>query len=144
LRTCEGLGIQEVLFTGYTPHPERPLDSRMPHEVAKISRQIHKTALGAEQSQKWAYHENVDTVIGNYKHEGYVIAGLEQAPESVSLTAYEPPEKMVIILGREVEGLEPEIVAQCDVVLEIPMYGSKESYNVVQAAAMALYHCRFA
>jgi tRNA G18 (ribose-2'-O)-methylase SpoU len=49
----------------------------------------------------------------------------------------------VLILGREVEGIEPEVLALCDGALEIPMFGNKESFNVVQAAAMALYHCRF-
>lgn len=48
------------------------------------------------------------------------------------------------MVGREVEGLEPEVLALCDLALEIPMLGAKESFNVAQAAAMALYHCRFA
>jgi tRNA G18 (ribose-2'-O)-methylase SpoU len=54
-----------------------------------------------------------------------------------------PPAKLAIILGREVEGVEQEVLAASDIHLEIPMFGTKESFNVVQAAAMAMYHCRF-
>jgi 23S rRNA (guanosine2251-2'-O)-methyltransferase len=56
---------------------------------------------------------------------------------------YHPPEKIAIVLGREVEGVEPDVLEACDTALEIPMFGKKESFNVVQAAAMALYHCKF-
>lgn len=72
-----------------------------------------------------------------------MIAALEQTPTSIKLPDFVPPEQLAIVLGREVEGIEPDIVAACDLSLEIPMFGHKESYNVVQAAAMALYHCRF-
>ena len=60
------------------------------------------------------------------------------------LPQYAPPQKIALLVGREVEGVEPDVLAACDTILEIPMYGSKESFNVVQAAAMALYQCRFA
>ena len=60
-----------------------------------------------------------------------------------ALGHFEVPQKIALLMGREVEGVEPEVLAQCDGALEIPMFGKKESFNVVQAAAMALYHCRF-
>lgn len=59
------------------------------------------------------------------------------------LGSYDPPQKLALIVGREVEGIEPEVLALADTIIEIPMLGSKESFNVVQAAAMALYHCRY-
>jgi 23S rRNA (guanosine2251-2'-O)-methyltransferase len=60
------------------------------------------------------------------------------------LPDYAVPPKIALLLGREVEGVEPELLKQMDDVLEIPMSGQKESFNVTQAAAMAIYHCRFA
>jgi tRNA G18 (ribose-2'-O)-methylase SpoU len=143
LRTAEGLGITKVILSGYTPHPAYVNDRRLPHEAAKLTKQIHKTALGAEETQAWAYHHEILPILAKLKREGYTIAALEQTDDSKELPSYHPPEKLAIVLGREVEGVEPDVLGACDIALEIPMYGSKESYNVVQAAAMALYHCRF-
>ena len=143
LRTAEGLGVQKVILSGYTPHPARPHDTRLPHEVAKLTQQIHKTALGAETLQKWEWHAHPLPVLAKFKKDGYPIAALEQAEDARDLPKYHAPQKVVLVVGREVEGLEPELLAVCDIALEIPMFGRKESFNVVQAAAMALYHVRF-
>ncbi len=144
LRTAEGLGVTEVLLTGYTPYPQGQSDDvRLPHEAAKLHKQIQKTALGAESSQAWRHIDNVHALLDELRGQGYHLAAIEQADSSVSLPAFEPPEKLALVVGREVEGVEPEILKQMSVILEIPMFGSKESFNVVQAAAMALYHCRF-
>jgi 23S rRNA (guanosine2251-2'-O)-methyltransferase len=143
LRTAEGLGVTEVYLTGYTPYPETPNDERLPHLARKIQAQIQKTALGAEELVKWQHSEDVTGIIEGFRKQGFVIAAIEQATDSIKLPAYEPPEKLALIVGREVEGIEPEILETCDLILEIPMFGRKESFNVVQAAAMALYHCRF-
>ncbi len=143
LRTAEGLGVNKVLLTGYTPHPSYAGDRRLPHEVAKITAAIKKTALGAETSQPWGYHHTILPVIAHLKKQGYVVAALEQTPNSRDLPKYHPPQKIAIIVGREVEGLEQEVLDACDLALEIPMFGKKESFNVIQAAAMALFHCRF-
>lgn len=142
LRTADGLGVHKVLLTGYTPYPALPADDpRLPHIAAKLNRQIHKTALGAEQTVDWRYSENVTTVIGQLKHAGYSVAALEQAPGSIALPDFQSPSKLALIVGREVEGIEPEILHACDITLEIPMYGKKESFNVSVASAIALYHC---
>ena len=77
------------------------------------------------------------------KNDGFTITALEQHQNSLSLPEYTVPDKIAIIVGREVEGIEPEILGICDSILEIPMLGKKESLNVAQAAAIALYHCRF-
>lgn len=142
LRTAEGLGVEKVILSGYTPHPGRAGDRRLPHEVAKIEARIHKTALGAEDMVAWQYHQDILPVIAKLKQEGYLIAAVEQAEDAKELQTYHPPHKIVLLVGREVEGIEPEILAACDLILEIPMFGKKESFNVVQAAGMALYHCR--
>jgi 23S rRNA (guanosine2251-2'-O)-methyltransferase len=144
LRTAEGLGIEKVYCTGYTPYPSLQGDTRLPHLSAKIDRQIQKTALGAETSQQWEQSEMIEPVIATLKTEGYRIIALEQTPDAIELPKFDPPQKVAIILGREVEGIEPTVLALADEHIVIPMFGSKESFNVVQAAAMTLYHCRFA
>lgn len=143
LRTSDCLGVQLVVFTGYTPYPLTEHDTRLPHEAMKINRQITKTALGAEKTQQWQHSEKIETVLQELKAGGYTIAALEQASNSETLTDFKPPEKLAIIIGREVEGIEPEVLRQANVILEIPMLGHKESLNVTQAAAIALYHCRY-
>ena len=143
LRTAEGLGVAEVILTGYTPYPIAPRDERLPHVASKLDAQIRKTALGAEQSTKWSHETEILPSIDRLKKDGYEIIALEQANDSVVLPQYRPHQKVAIILGREVEGLEEDVRQLADKTVEIPMFGQKESFNVVQAAAMAMYHCRF-
>lgn len=144
LRTAEGLGVTRVFLTGYTPYPLAPGDNRLPHEANKIHKQITKTALGAEKLQPWEHQEDVEEVIKNLKADGFTVAGLEQTPTAVELPNYTPPEKLAIILGEEVEGIPLGVLELTDLQIIIPMFGQKESFNVVQATAMALYHCTFA
>lgn len=143
LRTAEGLGVDKVYFSGYTPYPLTPKDERLPHISTKLTAQIHKTALGAEKTQSWERVSSIDELIKQLKHDGYTLAALEQTSNSVPLHTYHSTDKIALVLGREVEGLAPEILAKVDVTLEIPMHGAKESFNVVQAAAMALFQLRF-
>jgi tRNA G18 (ribose-2'-O)-methylase SpoU len=143
LRTAEGLGVQKVILSGYTPYPEHINDRRLPHEAAKIAKQINKTALGAEDLVKWEHHADIFPVLKKLQKDGWHIAAVEQAEDARELPGYHPPTKIALLVGREVEGVEHEVLAACDLTLEIPMFGKKESFNVVQAAAMALFHCRF-
>lgn len=143
LRTSEGLGAKQVYLTGYTPFPKVANDTRLPHEVTKITKQIQKTALGAETTDIWQRSEDVFEVIKQLKDAGYTVAALEQTADAIPLQSFEVPDKLAIVIGREVEGIEPEVIDACDNTVEILMFGKKESFNVVQAAAMALYHCRF-
>ncbi|HET7059989.1 MAG TPA: TrmH family RNA methyltransferase [Candidatus Saccharimonadales bacterium] len=143
LRTAEGLGAEQIYLTGYTPYPRGNGDTRLPHLAAKIDKQIAKTALGAEKTVSWRYDEKIEPLMGELQKKGFTVAALEQAADSVKLPGYKAPEKIVFIVGREVEGIEPAILALCDEIIEIPMSGQKESFNVVQAAAMALYQFRF-
>lgn len=142
LRTADGLGIAHVYLTGYTPYPRLPDDPRLPHLAAKLDKDIHKTALGAETSQAWSQHSNLETVLKELRESGYALYAVEQTRDSIPLPDFVAPNRIALLVGREVEGVEPEILAQMDGALEIPMFGSKESFNVVQAAAMALYHCK--
>ena len=143
LRTADGLGVSKVFLTGYSPHPIGKNDKRMPHLANKTAKQISKTALGAETSVNWEHVDDVFSVINKLRGDGFEICALEQSKKSIKLPDFKPAGKIVLTVGREVEGIEPEILELSDVILEIPMFGEKESFNVVQAAAMALYHCRF-
>lgn len=143
LRTAEGLGVSKVYLTGYTPYPLADPDDRLPHLAQKLNRQISKTALGAETLQPWEHATDLVTVFNELRAAGFQITAVEQSPSAISLPDFAPPDKLALLVGREVEGVEPEVLAMCDATLEIPMFGHKESFNVVQAAAMALYHVRF-
>lgn len=144
LRTAEGLGVDEVILTGYTPYPPLAVDDpRLPHERLKVDKLIQKTALNAQNTLPWRRHVDVLAAISGLRDDGYLIAALEQTADSVPLPQFSCPDKLVLVLGREVAGIEPSIIAACDTTIEIPMFGAKESFNVIQAAAMALYHCRF-
>jgi 23S rRNA (guanosine2251-2'-O)-methyltransferase len=143
LRTCEGLGVKQVHFSGYTPYPLASDDTRLPHETAKLTKQIQKTALGAENLVPWSHAKDIAALIKEIKADGYQVIALEQDEKAISLIDFSPPDKLAILLGREVEGIAPDMLALCDQIIEIPMFGQKESFNVVQATAMALFHCRF-
>ena len=143
LRSAEGFGAK-VYMTGYTPHPPVKNDVRLPHLAAKIDRQIAKTALGAEKADIWQYEKNIKTVINKLKSDGYAIAALEQAANSVPLNTYVPPDKIAIVAGSEVGGLPETVLKQTGVVLEIPMSGKKESFNVSVAGAVAIFAIKFA
>lgn len=138
LRTCDGFGVSKVIFSGYTPYPTLDGDTRLPHFADKLTRQIHKTALGAETTVPFEYH-NLPP-IEQLKTAGYTIVGLEQDKRSVMLPDYQTPEKVALLLGNEIDGIYPEYRDQCDALVEIPMQGMKESFNVSVAAGIALYH----
>lgn len=90
-RTADGLGIDQIYCTGYTPYPAMNNDSRLPHIAQKLDAQINKTALGATHSVEWHHTEDVVEVIATLKANGYTVAALEQTPNSVSLPLYTPP-----------------------------------------------------
>lgn len=136
-RTAEGFGITKIIISGYSPYPTLPNDPRIPHEATKLHKQIHKTALGAEELVPFEYHSEPPLI--ELKAEGYTLVGLEQSHRSIMLDAYTVPSKIALLLGEEVEGIADELLAQCDAVIEIPMQGKKESFNVSVAAGIAMY-----
>lgn len=145
LRTAEGLGVSKVYLTGYTPYPAGGSnEQRLPHEALKLDKQIHKTALDAERQVAWQNVPDVFSLLEQLKHDDYAVYAVEQSEKAILLPNFQPPQKIALLVGREVEGVEPEVLAACNDKLEIPMFGRKESFNVVQAAAMAMYHCQFA
>ena len=136
-RTGEGFGVSKVILSGYTPYPTMSGDTRLPHISEKLTAQIHKTALGAEALVPFE-HQDIPN-IQSLKAAGFTIVGLEQDQRSVILSSYRPPEKIVLLLGEEVEGIEQSLRDKCDDLIEIPMHGKKESYNVSVATGIALY-----
>ncbi len=143
LRTADGLGVSSIYLTGYTPYPHLPGDKRLPHLANKLNAQIAKTALGAEKVLRIHHSSDVLSVIGKLKSLKFKIVALEQTAQSVSLVDFNPTQKIALIVGNEVEGLDSSIVKAVDLCLQIPMLGVKESFNVSVASAIALYNIRF-
>lgn len=136
-RTCEGFGVSKIILSGYTPYPKLATDDRLPHISKKLTDQIHKTALGAETMVPFEYKPDLD--ISSLKQAGYAVIALEQAERSVYLPDYSPPSKVALLLGEEVHGIDQSTLDKCDEIIEIPMSGQKESFNVSVAAGIALY-----
>ncbi|MDE5791157.1 MAG: RNA methyltransferase [Muribaculaceae bacterium] len=130
-RTSDAFLIDEVILTGISGRPPHP--------------EIAKTALGAENSVKWSYAEDSLAEAGRLQQEGWKIAVLEQAHGSVPLQDFrrKPEERMVLVVGNEVEGVDQRIVDMADVCLEIPQHGTKHSLNVSCSAAIALWQIVF-
>ncbi|MCL2869659.1 TrmH family RNA methyltransferase [Candidatus Saccharibacteria bacterium] len=139
LRTCEGFGVQQVILSGYTPYPKLKNDTRLPHIAEKMTKQIHKTALGAEELVKIDHSDDIFKAIRRLKSQSYAIIGLEQAKNSLKMQDFSPQPTMVLLLGEEVKGITPELLKLCDQTVEIPMFGQKESFNVSVATGIALY-----
>ena len=125
-RTADAFGVDKVFLTGITGRPPR-------NEISKV-------ALGAEQYIPWEYHRYPTRLIKKLKSEGVRIVALEQVKGSVDLNNWKPKYPMALILGYEPEGLPKNLIALADEVVEIPMYGKKESLNVGVAFGIAANH----
>lgn len=130
-RTADGAGVTKIYLTGYTP---QPIDRFGRHRS-----DIAKVALGAEKSVSWEYRESIEALLAELKQQEITIVGLEQDERSVQYRDYQVPRTFALILGNEPEGIEESIRKQCDALVEIPMYGEKESLNVSVAAGIAVY-----
>ncbi len=135
-RTADAAGISHIYLTGYTP---RPYDGSLPY-TTKPERSIIKTALGAQEYVSWSGHETAQEVISTLAAEGIRIVALEQSSRSVDYRRYEPSFPLVLILGNEPKGIDSSLLLMCDDIIELPMYGQKQSLNVSVAAGIALYH----
>lgn len=135
-RTAEGFGVQRIIFSGYTPYPTSENDDRLPHEADRLTRQIHKTALGAEELVPFEHIEDIHAWMNTYQ---WPIIALEQAHDSVMINTFTPPDTFALLLGEEVHGIGDDLLRLCDTTLEIPMVGKKESFNVSVATGIALY-----
>lgn len=142
-RSADGFGVDKLYLTGYSPYPRLTVgDHRLPHLAAKMHKDIHKTALGAEVTVDFEYRYNVVEVIEDLRQKGYRIVGLEQDKNSRSLFTYQPPAKIALLLGEEVNGIDQDLRKNLDEIIEIPMFGQKESFNVSVASGIALFRLR--
>jgi 23S rRNA (guanosine2251-2'-O)-methyltransferase len=142
LRTAEGLGVDKVYLTGYSPYPKQKNDPRLPHFADKQSRQIAKTSLGAESSVAWQHEKNISRLIAGLKKTGFQIIVLEQTNSARPIGDFAASGKVALVVGNEVEGVDDQTLKLSDDHLYIPMAGRKESFNVSIAAAIALYHLK--
>lgn len=126
-RTSDALCLEKIILCGITATP--------PHK------EIHKTALGAEDSMQWSYFENTEEAVTELKEEGYVVCSVEQVENSHSLLEYKPvkDKKYALIFGNEVKGVQQKIVNQSDACIEIPQFGTKHSFNVSVSAGIVLW-----
>lgn len=136
-RTADGFGVESIILSGYTPAPSTANDTRLPHIHEKLNRQIHKTALGAETTVPFT--QATTPPLEALKAQGYRVVALEQAPHSQRLQDYHASQKIALLIGEEVNGISPDLLTQCDDVIEIDMVGQKESFNVSVATGIALY-----
>jgi 23S rRNA (guanosine2251-2'-O)-methyltransferase len=119
-RTADAVGVEKIYLTGYTPNPSK-------------DKKIEKTALGAEKYVAWQSYKNLNYLLKKLRKEKFKIVALEQSEKSIPYYKFKPKFDFVLILGNEVRGLNKRTLEKCDYILEIPMFGKKESLNVAVA-----------
>ncbi|CAG5086979.1 RNA methyltransferase [Parvicella tangerina] len=125
-RTGDAFNIEKIYLCGITACP--------PH------REIRKTALGATEAVDWEYVENTVEVVAALKAKGYKTCAVEQAVKTTLLQDLQIEENGVaLIFGNEVEGVQDEVIAACDEVVEIPQFGTKHSLNVSVCGGAVLW-----
>lgn len=126
-RTADAFLLEAVYLTGYTAVP--------PHK------EIKKTALGAEETVRFKYFPDAAPAIAELKEQGYTVLAAEQVVNSLELqdAYFNKEEKLAIIFGNEVNGVEPATIALCDGCIEIPQFGTKHSLNIATAAGVVLW-----
>jgi len=128
LRTADGAGVSHVYFCGISPTPDQP--------------KVMKTSLGAEATINWSQHWNALDVIKDCRKKGMFLCALEGGTNSRSLfdSDFFPQENaLLLIIGNEVTGIDPEILGICNQIFWIPMNGTKRSLNVTVAFGIAVY-----
>lgn len=126
-RTSDAFRVEHIALCGITATP--------PH------REIHKTALGAEESVEWSYHEEAVGCVRGLKEKGYRVYAVELAHDSLKLGTDEvaTDKPVAIVFGNEIDGVQENVMELCDGFLEIPQAGTKHSLNVSCAAAIAIW-----
>ena len=125
-RTADAFRIGAIYLCGITARP--------PH------REIHKTALGADESVDWQYFETTAEACEHLKSIGYKIFAVEQVENSIKLDDFTPEEKSAYIFGNEVDGVDDAVLPYCEQAIEIPQEGTKHSLNVSVSGGIIMYH----
>lgn len=126
-RTADAFRLEGLMLCGITATPPQP--------------EIHKTALGAEESVRWSYHPTALEAVEQLLREGYIVYALEQTVGSTSLPDFAPleGERYALVLGNEVHGVHQEVLNLAQRCIEIPQFGTKHSLNVSVAAGIAIW-----
>ena len=126
-RTSDAFLLESIYLTGYTAQP--------PHK------EIKKTALGAEDTVEWKYFINAEEAIRHLKLMGYQVYAVEQVKNSISLEniKFSEHDKIAVVMGNEVSGVEQDTIMMCDGCIEIPQLGMKHSLNIATAAGVVLW-----
>ena len=126
-RTSDALLIEKVYLCGITATPPNA--------------EIHKTALDAEKSVVWEYFQKTEDAVIELQTQGYKVYAIEQVENSISLPDYLPAdgEKVAVVFGNEVKGVQQKVVNICNGSIEIPQFGTKHSFNVSVSAGIVLW-----
>lgn len=126
-RTSDALAVEAIFLCGISATPP--------------NNEIHKTALGAEESVEWHYFSNIHDAIDAARAKKYQIFSVEQTENSISLLDFNPNPQTgyAFILGNEVKGVDQEAINNSDGVIEIPQFGTKHSFNVSVTAGIILW-----
>ncbi|MBN1396837.1 MAG: RNA methyltransferase [Bacteroidetes bacterium] len=125
-RTSDGVMIEKLILTGFTPHPPR--------------KEIEKTALGSTKSVPWEHIKHPAETIKTLKEQNYKICCLELTDKSIPYYEIKKNDfPLCLVIGNEITGVTKEIMALCDIGIEIPMFGTKQSLNVAVAYGIAVF-----
>ncbi|MGN0231668.1 MAG: RNA methyltransferase [Muribaculaceae bacterium] len=126
-RTCDAFLVEHIYLCGITATPPSP--------------EIHKTALGAEDSVEWSHETDVLALVRRLKSEGVTVCAVEQVHNSVMLDHFyaAPAQRYAIVLGNEVKGVAQSVVDEADVCIEIPQHGTKHSLNISISAGIVIW-----
>ena len=158
-RTADAFRVEAIYLCGITATPAPAEGAR--ECTLKASQEIHKTALGAEESVSWRYFPTALDAVEQLKQDGYTVLAVEQCHGSIMLgagelrlpvaagrdavvsqdgTAASGQTRYAVVLGNEVKGVKQEVVDACDACLEIPQYGTKHSLNVSVTGGIVIWH----
>ena len=128
-RTSDAFRIERIILCGITATPQNSLV------------EIHKTALGAEESVEWSYSDNCISVVKELNERGYLTVAVEQVQDSVKLDSLVVDKtcRYALVFGNEVKGVNQKVVDMCKMSLEIPQYGTKHSLNVSVSAGLVIW-----
>ena len=130
-RTADAFRVEAIYLCGITATPDGTL---------KAKQEIHKTALGAEESVEWKYFANALEAVRELKARGYKLLAVEQCHGSTMLQNFSPDgQPCAVVLGNEVKGVHQEVIDECDGCLEIPQFGTKHSLNVSTTAGIIIW-----
>ena len=127
-RTADAFVVEHICLCGITATPPKA--------------EIHKTALGAEDTVSWTHHASTLEAVERLRQQGYTICAVEQVHGSVSLESFKPQagQRYALVLGNEVKGVQQQVVDMADCCLEIPQRGTKHSLNISCSAAIVMWH----